>query len=749
MPEIAIGNPDGTVTMRAWSACELGAWLADNVKPVGGAVSLDTEASGLHVDGMWASDAAKCSPEARVSIVSLAWHEWAKDICPPCYGATVGVPVGGDHEDGCMGDGSYERLERRSVAIPFDQGMIGGKQGRYIKRVTKRTPVLGWQIIPHTAECVFVHRPMEDRHIPPQTCVCAPWNFGVQGWRDLCEFLVSRVDFFNAKYDMWIMLAGLRNGAHAACDPRCVGWQHAKGCLNAGVDLSGQLGRDVMLWESIVDPVQKASLDNVAHKFFGERKDNGIEEGLKANGVGLGKRYDLVAWDIAGKYAAKDADLTCRAVMREDSMRDMGEIDFKDFPIIEREHEKCLTLFRMEQRGVGFDADLCAEQAVKMHAEVATLVGQLPFTANSIAAGKYFFGSPESGGLGIMPIKLTDGGAPSCDAEVVARLTHEQGTAGEVAKLWAHISNMQSVCSKWYDAWPNRAGRDGRLRTNYWQCSVESDRADGYSGGAISGRLSADRVQLQGVPQAWRIPPDVVGIKKLFRARAGHEVWEIDASNAEVRVAAWLSQCHALAAVINSGVNVHDANTKNIFGIDETDPRWTQIRTSMKRGIFGTIYASGVRTLKQQIDADLKADIPERDIRRFQDELNAAYPELKRTAKACERKVDTNIGGPGYVRLVSGRRRVFGWGEKTYKAFNACVQGGVSEMMSVLMLEVDRTYPGILINQVHDSLWLEIPSIVAESIVKDVQAMGKDIFERAFSTNALHITFEFDAKRLV
>ena len=738
-------------------ATELGAWLADNVRPADGEIALDFEASGRHVDGNWATKADECEPEARLSIAAMSWLDTDTNALKSC-------------------------------AIPFDQGMVGGKKGRYITKATKANPTTGWQYLPHSDACDLTRR----------LCVCAPWNFGVQGWVDLRDMWKSNkirvVDYFNAKYDMWIALAGLRDGDTNPCGPDCVGWQHQADetgtCLNSGIDLSGKLGTDLMIVEGVREPAERASLDHVSRKFFGVTKDRGIEDGLKANGVGLGKRYDLVSWDVAGRYAAKDAELTLRGKLKVDRIIAAGEIDAQDMPIINREHRKCVILFNMERRGVGFDVDLCREQDDKMAVEVDERVAELPFKDTNIAAGNYFFGAPEDGGCGIIPIKLTDGGKPSCDAEVVARLTKEKGKAGEVAKLWQHIANMKSVRSKWYTAWPHRAGKDGRLRTNFFQFAIETDRKDMKSGGAISGRLSATRIQLQGVPQAWRIPDGIVGIKKLFKPKPGHQVWEFDASNAEVRETARLTKCKRLADVINSGVNIHSANTVVVFGRqlaetwpggwpdgqpydvfeardggitddvtcaavnDEGDPiyvlskhpDWKKVRTSMKRGIFGTIYASGVRTLKSQIDNDLKDDIPERQIRAFMDALNAAYPEIKRTSKIAERRVDVGMGGPGYVRLISGRRRVFGWGERTYKALNAIVQGSVAEQMSELMLAIEDKYPGMLVNQVHDSVWLEIPDELVEEVGAYVKDMGKRIFEG--HNKNMHVTFKFDGGRL-
>lgn len=727
---------------------DLYTWLRDCAVPLNNHVSLDTEASGRHVDGMWTNNKpGDCDPKARVSTVSLAWR-----------------------------DKHTSRLN--TLAVPFDQGMIGGKPGRYDCKTSKRA------VVEHTVSCL--QRVADSRN--ENVCTCAPWNFNAEGWQELRTWLIEEVeyiDFFNFKYDAWIMLAGLRNGAHMPCMSSCVGWDHDPFCINRGIDLSPKLAVDVMLWEAIRHPDQPNSLEAVSRRMLGRGKDTSMDAALKSNGVGLTSRYDLVGWPVTSQYAARDAELTFEAGEIERADREDGEILYTDYTIIQREHRKAKLLFKMEQRGVKFNAVECADEARKMHASIAELEKTMPF-ANVNQATKYFFASKSEGGLGLVPIKLTDKGAPSCDAEVVARLAKEPGHVGEIAGRWAHIANMKSACAKWYDAWPNRVGDDGRIRTNFRQCKMDAEGRKSTAGGAISGRLSADRVQLQGVPQDWRIPQGVKGIKELIEEDEDYELWEMDASNCEVRVAAWLSQCKKLADLINSGVNIHDANTINIFGeqlaqtypggwpvgtpLDATyvdadgtpilnkdgevqpllslHPQWKQFRTSAKRGIFGRMYGAGIRTLKSQIDADLKMSIPEKDIRAFMDALDQAYPELAYASRVCQNKADRNLG-QGFVKLVSGRRRVFGWAEQPYKAFNACIQGGVSEMMSELMLVVEERFPGVLLSQVHDSLWLRLRKGESERVIAELKAVASEMFEKAFSTPDVPIKFTFDAKALV
>lgn len=687
------------------------------IRPYGNLVTLDTETSGLFVDGDYTE-----GPPARVSAVSLAWRDGANsDIV--------------------------------TLALPFDQGRVGGKPGRWSDELDT------YETLPHTDECVK-HNTLHKASWPGDYCVCAPWNLNADDWYALCAWLQGKdgterksIDFHHAKFDMHIMRAGLRT------------------VPNSGIDLSEQFVWDTQLAQGIIAPLESSALKPTAERLWGSETrtaEQAVKDAMRKNGVGLTSRYDLVAWDILGVYAGQDAGLTHRLFEYQQNCIETGSISATDYDVMCNEMELSRLLFKTECRGVGFDADGMRAESLRMEKEIEELEGQLPFQPPNVnAAKRYFFGE-----LGIVPIKTTD----VCEVCTFNRIKHQQrkGTKKELCKgqhkwsasldsevaarlkadkvpgadLWVDLANLNSALSKWYRAWPYKVGPDGRIRTNFRQGRIESDRKGMTSGGAISGRLSAERVQLQGVPQEWRIPKGIKPVKKFFRAKPGYQLWEIDASNAEVRVGAWLSQCKKLADLINSGVNIHDANTVNIFHIDDTDSKWTQYRTSAKRGIFGRMYGAGIRTLKSQIDADLKADIPERDIKAFMDKLDNEYPELKHTSRRCQMKVDKSMGGVGYVKLVNGRKRVFGWAERTHKAFNACIQGGVAEMMKVLMLMVEAKYPGALVNQVHDSIWVELPDLWADLQVKEIQDMGAELFGKTFSTNEVPIMFTFDAKRI-
>ena len=697
-----------------------------SIFPVGNVITLDTEASGLFVDGDYDK-----APPARVSAVSIAWREKVKNEDGSVYGVDP---------EGKLPTPQYKLS---TLAMPFDQGRIGGKPGRWSDELDD------YETLPHPDDCAWRYTVMSERE--PQ-CTCAPWNLNRDDWESLCSWLMGPWTFtdhgpksiamHNAKYDLHIINAGLRDGVD--------GYSNRM----SGVDLSAQVIADTQLTQGLLEPLQTSALKPTSERIWGEgtRDEEALVlAALKKNGVGLTKRYDLVDWSILGPYAGRDAELTYKLHERQQRGIEDGSTAAIDVVLIETELAVAKLLFKMELRRVGLNAEGMRQEADKMRKEIARLEAELPFQPPNVnAAKRWFFGE-----LGIVPVKVTPKGAPSLDAEVVARLAQD-GVKG--TREWLHIANMNSALSKWYTSWPYKAvetPHGTRIMTNFRQGRVDSDHKGMTSGGAISGRLSAERVQLQGVPKEYQLPEFVRGIKPkkdgtpgLITAKPGYQLWEIDASNAEVRVAAWLSQCKALADVINSGVNIHDGNTRNLFGIEPDDPNWELMRTVAKTTIFGDLYGAGVRTLKAQIEQATKQVFPEAKVRGFKEALKQAYPELSRTARRCQAKADKSMGGPGYVKLVNGRRRVFGWAERTHKAFNACIQGGVAEMMKVLMLQVEQAYPGALINQVHDSLWVELADFHADLIVADIQAMGAKLFTETFSTEDVPVKFEFDAKRL-
>lgn len=767
-------------------------------------IQLDTEASGLFVDGDWME-----APQARVSTISMTWDEIVTDTCGVCYGSMVGVHVNGPHHPECGGDPRVEYLASRSIAIPFDQGWIGGKPGRWSEELDT------YELLPHTDECSENTNVELKDGVLGWECICAPWNFSPEDWAALCEWLKQwRIDFHNAKYDLHIMNAGLRT------------------VPGSGVNLMDNLGWDTMLAQGLICPLETSSLKPTAERLFGEDsrdEEYAMKEALKKNGVGLTMRYDLLHWRDIGPYAAKDTYLTNRLKRWQMEQINSGAVDAETVRHITGgelgpnkpagEMPLAKLLFKMELRRAGVKIPEMREATAALLKASKELSDAMPFQpVNVNSAKRYFFSE-----LGITPIKVTDVcqvctynrekkqqrkntkkplcernqhvWTPSLDTEVAARLAQDKVP---YAAEWVQLAQIESALSKWYKAWPYKAVKTDwgwRLMTNFRQGRIESDKKGMKSGGAISGRLSAERVQLQGFPDDYRIPSFVTPPKKLLVGRHAYcehcqkttdwELHELDISNAEVRGAAWLMQSKTLADACASG-NVHSANTVIMFGeklkktfpggwpkgmtldallVDEAGepildkegktqfylsqhPQWGMYRKVAKTTILGLFFGAGKDTLKGQIDKATESDFPMPEVMGFIDMTMKVVPELQGVSYRMQRKADKRLGGPGYIKLVNGRKRWFGWAERTHKAFNQGTQGGIAETMKVYMLLIEQEEPGALINQVHDSAWLEMCGCRAEQVITKLKAIGEKLFTEAFSTPDLPIPFELDSKRL-
>lgn len=680
----------------------VGDFLTKLPTPIGNVVVVDTEGAGLFSDGRWSHKPGDCQPSNRVSTVSFS------------FDAVDGIEI--------------------HVAIPFDQGKIGGKPSVF------NYDIDDYDTFSHKDECDSYY------------CRCEPMNFDdPHAWRQLMLwFSDKRLVFHNGKHDLHVLRDGLRKYP------------------GTGFDFEDQFHWDTLLVQANTEPLESNKLGAIGERLFDEGKSDGMEAALKKLGTSLTKRYDLVDPATTLIYATQDTNLTKKLFHYQGKRIEAGEIDAVEIELIATDFKKMKLLYRMENRGVAYRGEEMREECKKMVKAIEELRTKLPWIehgkeANISGARWWFFEK-----LNTPPVKLGNACTkcrynketgkrapskaepcennehtyqPSVDGESVDRLV-EQGVPG--AWEWSQIVDLESAVNKWYRAWPHQVGKDGRLRTNYRQCKVESDRKDAKTGGAISMRLSAERVQFQGFPDERKIPQGIKSPKKMLSTKPDHELWELDVSNGEVRIVAKISGDRNLLAKVNSGENIHDANTKAIFNIEPDHPDWDRNRKIAKIEVFAHWYGSGVDTMVKQAQTALGITIPRSMITNFKRQLDAAYPSVARLFRAAQRKADVTMGGCGYIRLYTGRRRWFGWGERTHKALNQIMQCNLAEAVAEWMLAIEDKYPGILVNQVHDSVWLEIHKDVASSVVEDVQRMGVDILERAFSG----VMFVVDSKRL-
>lgn len=648
-------------------------------------VALDTETNGLYVDS-----------GSRVAVVSFAFRDaWGQPI--------------------------------RSYAIPFDQGLadlpLGPKS--LDDKTTRRL----------------------DRWPDGGAESYAPNLYPAQ-WHTLMNWLnKQRLVFQNAKFDLQQIRAGLRN--HES---------------TTGYDLADAFCWDTMLGNHVLMPQYPTGLKPTSVRLgLTEGDEDAEQQALKPwlgplTGKNADPRFDLVPWDVIAPYAAQDAVLTLALYEYQHETYfdgpDGADIEHGGLPEatlwwqhIAREHDLTVCLYRMENRGIGFDAEEMEQDAFTLESFKEGVAQRLPFDPTPTKASKFFFGPKDEGGLGVLPFndKMTKGGAhvaprPQMDDEVVQRLVKQQVPWSQD---YALHEAAKSALSKWYDAWPAMVGADGRLRTNHRQAKV------------VSGRLSVERVQLQAIPQDYQFkdwaPEGLRTPRRFLVPKPGHALWEVDASQCEMRVATAMSGCTPMLDGFLAGDDAHDITTKRMFpDIDPTGDDWTEYRQVGKRCGLGMLYGAGVMTIREQIAKFTGRTYPVKQVSEWVSLYRQTFPQFARASDAAAHAAEDK----GFVRLVNGRERWFSAYEPAHKAFNQVIQGSVAEVMKDVMVDVEHAYPGIVLLQIHDSLVLEVADDnEGESIVRVVQDLMVGHFAHAFARRwtktgpVVHVPFASDIKR--
>lgn len=533
----------------------------------------------------------------------------------------------------------------------------------------------------------------------------------------LCDWLTEReLVWHNAKFDLHMFDAGLRDRGD---------W---------GFDLSWNTIWDTIVVAPLHRKLASVALKSISADLWGVQETQTqlkIKEWLAKNG----KRYDLVPWDLMEPYAGQDAALTLRLFEYQQQLIEEGIIEYR---LADREIDVMLALFRMEQRGLPVDVPgLLVEQAKLgdmidvAYAELAQAM-DLPksatITENTMR--RFWF---DPSGLGLAPLDLTPGGKPKVTLAVVRALV-ARGTKG--AAEWQRLAALNTSYQMWYGTWANKAGADGRLRTTFRQTKLVDD-AGAAAGGTVSGRLAVERVNLQAIPHDYQIPEGLRPLRRFIRPEPGYELWEVDLSQAEMRVAAGIAKCQPLIDAFARGEDAHDATARLIFHVDDTMPLWKKYRNIAKRLNFGMLYGAGVERLVAEIKLHTGIETDRHEVLDWLDTYRSTFPELSRMSRRAMAQVEQSH----YLPLAGGRRRWFRWDEPSHKAMNALIQGGVAELMKVAMVEFEVAHPGHLILQIHDSLVLHSPVEEAEAVAKGAADILCSTFENAFG-----LPFVCDAK---
>jgi len=425
--------------------------------------------------------------------------------------------------------------------------------------------------------------------------------------------------------------------------------------------------------------------------------------------------FNQIDIEIAGNYAAEDADITLRlhnaifpALAQTPEMLSVfTDIEMPLLPV----------LARMEQTGVLIDSDILADQSFSL----GQRLDELEIEAHNLAGKSFNLASPKQlqqilfEELKIPVIKKTPKGAPSTAEEVLQELALDY----PLPKVILENRGLSKLKSTYTDKLPLMVSdKTGRLHTSYHQAVT------------ATGRLSSTDPNLQNIPIR---SEQGRKIRQAFIAPKDHKIVAIDYSQIELRIMAHLSNDKGLVTAFSEGKDIHRATAAEIFAV-ELDEVTTDQRRSAKAINFGLIYGMSAFGLAKQLN------IGRHQAQEYQDKYFQRYPGVLTYMEETRQQASEQ----GYVETIFGRRLYLpdinaknGMRKKAAEraAINAPMQGTAADIIKKAMLAVDswlleQNDDRIKMTmQVHDELIFEIHQDIVEETTQKLVTLMNDAVE--------------------
>ncbi|MFQ3247137.1 MAG: DNA polymerase-1 [Arenicella sp.] len=468
---------------------------------------------------------------------------------------------------------------------------------------------------------------------------------------------------------------------------------------------------DTMLQSYILDSVSsRHDMDTLSKNHLGHTPVPFSEV------AGKGKAqltFDQVDIDLAGHYAAEDADVTLR--LHNVLMPKLTRQPKLHRIYTELEMPLVSVLSRIEDNGVLIDDSMLLEQSQ----ELAMSMQEAEKTAYQLADGEFNLASPKQiqeilyDKMGLPVLKKTPKGAPSTAEEVLQELAVDH----DLPRLILEHRSLGKLKSTYTDKLPTMINRKtGRVHTSYHQAVT------------ATGRLSSSDPNLQNIPVRTQ---EGRRIREAFIAEDGYKIMAADYSQIELRIMAHLSGDETLVHAFKNGLDIHRATASEIFSTKLEEVTDEQRRHS-KAVNFGLIYGMSAFGLAKQLR------VPRKQAQAYIDQYFEQYPGVKDYMETTREFAREN----GYVETVFGRRlylpdinaknhNMRQYAERT--AINAPMQGTAADIIKLAMISVDswlaKRNDIKMVMQVHDELVFEVEESVLAASTGELCRIMQDVAE--------------------
>jgi len=478
-----------------------------------------------------------------------------------------------------------------------------------------------------------------------------------------------------------------------------------------GVDLSDLFGWDTQHASFLLDENSSTSLKQVAPAVLGvDRWDD-----FDLSKPGASEKVPLFQLGI---YAAQDTIYTKRLadwqrsvmfVSRDDDPMDRGEAEDARLGYL-MTHLMTPTgaaLLKMVQRGIRLDIpevrsrldSLGEEERAIFHKlveryDMSDFDGEPSFAPTSLWFREWANRAVEHNDLQITA--MTSKGSPQWTKGVLNR---QARSGSEVASQLLAYRNA-SKQGEFLRGWLDDVSAQGTIHTTYWPARV------------TTGRLSSSN------PNVQQISKD---LKSAFIPRDEFYIAEIDFSQIELRVAAWMAQVETMLDAYRRGEDLHRVTASMIIGkrLEDITKHDRQIA---KSAAFGLLYGMSVESFRDYADDNYGVILSLEEAQEIRDSFFEAYPGLLEWhARSIQRAREEGqaVNPLGRIRRLpeiwSQDRFEVGHAER--QAINSPVQSFASDMMQLANSWISGTLPGykpvldvLPIGTVHDSLVVEVPA---------------------------------------
>lgn len=501
-----------------------------------------------------------------------------------------------------------------------------------------------------------------------------------------------------------------------------------------GVDLSDRIEWDTTVSSQLVDTEARTRLKIRAARDFGIEEWDDFDLGTP----GAAERVDLIQ---LGEYAARDTYYTWKIEHgHRDQMFLTGDEEPFDSDDIQMARlgkvathvamPTVRTLTKVEQRGFLLDVDWVHAKIEEMDAlrlkaceDILGLYGTAPAPApakdgvTTAATSKWFQGfvaqAIEAGDLRVTA--RTDSGNAQWNKAVLiaqqrqgspaadALLRHRDATKTlEFLRSWLELRDPNNVIHATYNVGFVKTGRLSCSSPNLQQCSAS--------------------------------------LKPAFIPRPGHVLLDLDYSQVELRVAAFVSRSQPMIDAFQRGDDLHRLLAAKIAGKAPEDVTSLE-RKRAKAGNFGLLYGMSPGGFQSYAATayDVSLTLAEAQA------VHSAFFEMWDGMRQWHERAKRRAYERGYVTSPIGRTQWLSdlYSKSSFKsshaernALNSPVQGFGSDLMQMAAASIMGTLPGYplpkvegahVVATVHDEICIEVPEDRWQEILIECKRRMEDV----------------------